>query len=149
MNFQDIANKVMQLGFPILGAAIAGPAGAATAMMIAKQFGVDSTPDDIMNAISTPEAKTKLSELDIELQKVNQLDRDSARKMHVAVPLDKTPQVLAYLIVGGFLASIGCLFVDSSMTENTKQVLMILLGVLGAKCGSIIDFYFGSSSSNK
>ena len=58
MNWMDIGKQAIQMGAPILGGALGGPAGAAVGAMIAYQFGIDTpTPAYIMAAIKAdPEA---------------------------------------------------------------------------------------------
>jgi len=55
MNWTDIGKQAIQMGAPILGGALGGPAGAAVGAMIANQFGIDTpTPANIMAAINDP-----------------------------------------------------------------------------------------------
>lgn len=45
MNWMDIGKQAIQMGAPILGVALGGPAGAAVGAWVAGQFGVtDPTP---------------------------------------------------------------------------------------------------------
>lgn len=163
MDLIEIGKKIISFGAPILGGAIAGPAGVTVAKMIADSFGLSSSePQAIVNAINLdPSAQIKLREFELthklELQKlifqaeiskeeINQKDRDSAREMRVKAPLDNTPRNIAYLIIGGFICTIAGLFFDKNITAEIKEPLMLTLGYLSAKASSIVDFYFGSSS---
>lgn len=70
-------------------------------------------------------------------------DRASARSREMAVR-DATPRVLAYLIVGGFLATLaGLMFVQ--VPERAERPLDLMLGFLGGGVGAVLGYYFGSS----
>ena len=62
MNLKDIGKQAIQMGAPILGGALGGPAGAAVGAMIANQFGIDTpTPDNIMAAIKADPGSAKVA----------------------------------------------------------------------------------------
>ena len=73
MNWMDIGKQAIQMGAPILGGALGGPAGAAVGAMIANQFGIDTpTPDNIMAAIKAdPDAALKLREIELRNRSVS------------------------------------------------------------------------------
>jgi hypothetical protein len=52
MDWKDVAGKVIGLGAPILGEALAGPFGAAAGKILAEALGADATPGSVDVAIS-------------------------------------------------------------------------------------------------
>lgn len=55
--------------------------------------------------------------------------------------------VLGAIIVIGFFVIIYVVF-NYSMPEANKDIGLILLGVLGAKFGDVVGYFFGSSKSS-
>lgn len=167
MDWKNVVGKVA----PMLGAALTGPLGGAAIGMIADALGLNEKSEDaIKSALSgtTPEQLLALKKADQdfaarmeelglkrdELSFANEkdqlqiaaTDRDSARKREMAVG-DKTARNLAYAITVGFFAVLLALMfgqVDSS----SKDVLLIMLGTLGAAWTGVISYYFGSTAGS-
>jgi uncharacterized membrane protein YeaQ/YmgE (transglycosylase-associated protein family) len=60
----------------------------------------------------------------------------------------KTEFILTLCIIVGFFASLFAIpFMP--IDGNEKDIMLVLVGMVAAKFGSIIDFYFGSSSSSR
>jgi hypothetical protein len=98
--------------------------------------------------------------LDVELVKVDAEDRDSARDREIKVgESEHVPQigkittpVLALFTVLGFfavlVALIYCAVQGYTLQDGLKEVLYIMLGVLGTQTNSVYSYYFGSSSGS-
>ncbi len=68
MDWKDIATKVAQVGAPILGTLVGGPAGAAVGTMIASALGAEPTPEAVAVALANPDAAVKLREVEARRQ---------------------------------------------------------------------------------
>jgi len=92
-----------------------------------------------------------MKKLDIDLEKFNEEDRASARQREIAVK-DKTPTLLAFAIVGGFLAMTCGIIVTALLEYKIDPVSMgligTLVGYLSAKSELVLTYYYGSSSGS-
>jgi len=147
---------------PTLGLALGGPLGAAAGRVIA---GVvtgkeDAGEKEIAAAISgaSPEVLAalkkadqdfaeRMKELDIDLERIHQADRSSAREREARTGDSWTPRVLAAGVCLGFFAIVGVLLWRGA-PDNGGDALLILLGMLGTAFGSIVAYYFGSSAGS-
>jgi hypothetical protein len=143
---------------------LGGPLGtlAGNAISIALTGKEGATQDDLLLALQDPASllklketeynfKIKMAELGIDEQKIDQLDRDSARqresKLALAGIRDYIPSALAILLTVGFYSVIGCLFFIP-IQSTAKEIADIMLGSLGAAWLSMINYYFGSSKGS-
>jgi hypothetical protein len=88
----------------------------------------------------------RVKELDIDLDKIDAADRDSARKRESEVK-DNTNKVLAYVIVLSFIFVVTGVLFGGMKAENV--LAGTLIGYLSAKTESILSYYFGSSKSGE
>jgi len=143
---------------PVLATAVAGPAGGAAVGWIADKLGIpDSTIEGVTAALTgNPEMTMKLKELDLEYAKLEQQDRDSARKAYsevatsqYATKLDKAVvPVLALGTVALAFLFIGFLiFID--VAPDQQQMIIFALGFITSSAGQVLSFYFGSSQGSK
>jgi hypothetical protein len=143
---------------PILATAVAGPAGGAAIGWLANKLGVeDSTIEGVTAALTgNPELTLKLKELDLEYAKLEQMDRDSARKAYsevatsqYATKLDKAVvPILALGTVALAFLFIGVLiFID--VAADQQQMIIFALGFITSSAGQVLSFYFGSSQGSK
>ena len=151
---------------PTLATAIGGPfAGMATKAIAGVLLGKeDATQDEISVALSgaTPEQlvalkkldadfAVRMKELDVDLDRIQAADRDSARKRQMATG-DHTPQRLAYLYAAAFFAVIGfqcwLAYEQKEIPVMIGKTLDMLLGVLTAMVLGSKEYFFGSSSSS-
>jgi hypothetical protein len=143
---------------PILATAVAGPAGGATVGWLADKLGVDDATVEGVTAALTgnPELTLKLKELDLEYAKLEQMDRDSARKAYsevatsqYATKLDKAVvPILALGTVALAFLFIGVLiFID--VAADQQQMIIFALGFITSSAGQVLSFYFGSSQGSK
>ena len=143
---------------PVLATAVAGPAGGAAVGWIASKLGIDdATVEGVTQALtSNPEMAMKLKELDLEYAKLEQQDRDSARKAYAEVAtsqyathLDKAVvPILALGTVSLAFLFIGILMVKSIPTDQ-QQMIIFALGFITSSAGQVLSFYFGSSQGSK
>lgn len=143
---------------PVLATAVAGPAGGAAVGWIASKLGIDDdTIEGVTEALTgNPEMTMKLKELDLEYAKLDQLDRDSARKAYAevatsenATKLDKAVvPMLALGTVGLAFMFIGVLIFINVPTDQ-QQIIIFALGFITSSAGQVLSFYFGSSQGSK
>lgn len=156
-NWKSVVKSVA----PTIATALGGPmvglgVKALSQVLLGKDDGKES---EIAQALqgATPETLLKLKEadqqfdirlkeLDIDLEKVNAEDRDSARKRQIAVK-DKTPAVLAYLLTLGFFCVLAALF-NFTIPEANKAIIFSLTGSLGTVWIAAMAYYHGSSRSS-
>ncbi|MEE9316539.1 MAG: hypothetical protein V3U97_05460 [bacterium] len=107
-----------------------------------------SNPDALLK-LKQAEAgfKVKMEELGIDLEAIHQKDRDSARQREMAVK-DKTPSILAYVYTAGYFFILGWIL-KMGIPESTKEIIMVLMGILSTAEVGIIQYYFGSSAGSK
>jgi hypothetical protein len=143
---------------PVLATAVAGPAGGAAVGWIASKLGIDDATVEGVTAALTgnPEMTMKLKELDLEYAKLEQQDRDSARKAYAEVAtsehstkLDKAVvPILALGTVALAFLFIGILiFID--VASDQQQMIIFALGFITSSAGQVLSFYFGSSQGSK
>lgn len=148
---------------PVLGTAIGGPLGGLATRTIAGALLGDenATEDQIAAAVqsATPdqllalkkadqEFKVRMKELDIDIERIHQQDRDSARTRETKTGDSWTPRLLAIFITLGFFG-ILCFMVTNPLPETGRDALLVMLGSLGTAFAGVIAYYFGSSSGSK
>lgn len=152
VELKDLGKWVKDYGLPVLGSAIEGPAGVLVVSALKAAIGApDATPSEVQKVLQESEkARAEALKFSMEntlaLEQMASADRDSARKREIAVK-DNTNRVLAYTIVGSFVAVIGGALlgyakVDSAMTGT-------LVGYLSAKAEQVIAYYFGSTFGSR
>ena len=147
---------------PTLATALGGPlAGVATKTIAEALLGTANASDkEISDALSgaSPEQlaqlrqidatfKTRMAELEIDLERIAGDDRDSARKREMEVK-DWTPSMLAAAVIFGFFGVLFWLFIYG-VPRGSGEVVMIMVGGLQTSFVAIISYYFGSSAGSK
>lgn len=141
---------------PILGKALLGNAGGVLVSLLGNIFGSGSA-DSLAAAIANdPEAAIKLRTLenqhaeflaDIDKQNfgIETADRQDARKYAEA----NRPFLItmSFVVTAGFFGVLLMLFMPWNISEEGKNLLSMLVGMLASKWQTIIDFFFGSSHS--
>lgn len=160
MNWMDIGKQAIQMGAPILGGALGGPAGAAVGAMIANQFGIDTpTPANIMAAIKAdPGAALKLrdvelrhqerlTEMEVDRFRIETVDVQDARKAHQHHWM---PSVITMLMCAMFGCIVGALFIWAIPGEN-KDIVVYMAGQVSGLLASCVVYWVGSTraSANK
>ena len=148
---------------PSLASAVGGPlAGMAVRTISEALLGKpDGTEDELAQAAAkaTPEQlmalkkaeqdfAVKMRELDIDLERIANADRDSARNREVATK-DWTPRILAGLITSGYFGALFYMLVNGLPQHGGSEAMLVMLGTLGTAWGGIVAYYFGSSAGSK
>ena len=120
----------------------------------------NGTEDDIMTALANPtgdqlaqlkkidaDFKVQMKSLDIDLERISEQDRDSARQMQMATR-SWLPEVLAILVTAGFFGII-IFILKFGLPESGKEAILLLVGSLGTAWTGVMAFYFGSSAGSK
>lgn len=144
---------------PLLGSVVGGPVGGALGGVIASAFGVENKPDMVLDAISNdPDAaiklktieldnKVELQRLEIEKAKAEIADKQNARKENKHSIM---PAVLSVALSFVIICIIYLLFYTPVPPES-KDVLLVILGVVVKEWGGAMQYWFGTtrSSANK
>lgn len=148
---------------PTIGVVLGGPLGGLAGSALASVLGVENTPDALEAAVqnATPEQllnirkadnefKVQMAELGFknvaDLEKIAADDRSNARAREVATS-DWMPKALGLFVVVGFFSVMG-LMIFQELPPTGRDSLLVLVGALGAAFGSIIQYYYGSSSGS-
>jgi hypothetical protein len=148
---------------PSLASAVGGPlAGMAVRTISEALLGKpDGTEDELAQAAAkaTPEQllalkkaeqdfAVKMRELDIDLERIANADRDSARNREVATK-DWTPRLLAGLITAGYFGALFYMLRNGLPQHGGSEAMLVMLGTLGTAWGGVVAYYFGSSAGSK
>jgi hypothetical protein len=137
------------LGGPLAGMAVEALAGKLGVPADEAQRVLDSgkLSGDQVAALQQAELalKAKAQEMGLDFAKLENEDRDSARKMQMA-DHSWIPPTMAIIVTIGFF---GILFALMSGKVTKGDEVMIMLGSLGTAWTGIISFYFGSSASSQ
>jgi hypothetical protein len=90
----------------------------------------------------------KMRELDIDLERIANEDRDSARNREVATK-DWTPRILAGLITVGYFGALFYMLRNGLPQHGGSEAMLVMLGTLGTAWGGVVAYYFGSSAGSK
>jgi hypothetical protein len=147
---------------PSIATALGGPlAGVAVKTLSGALFGhEDASEEQVSEAMlaASPEQlsaikkidadfKTRMKELDIDLERISAADRDSARKMQRETK-DWTPKALAFIITFGFFGALVYILIFGIPQTGTEVILM-MLGSLSSSWTGVMQFYYGSSAGSK
>lgn len=154
--------KIIGAIAPTIATVLGGPlAGTAVAALSKKLLGRDDGSEaEIAAALSNAspellleirkldaEFKVDMAKLEIELEKLNTQDRDSARTRQVSMR-DWTPNVLAGLVILGYGAIQYLVLTQQLPVENT-DIILRTLGTLDVVMVTVIAYFFGSSRGSK
>ena len=148
---------------PALATAVAGPVGPLAVAAVKAVSGVVGAPEGtkvehLVKALTEDGADIdKLKSANdafemrhrVELARLENADRSSARKMRVALGGDATSSIVAFGVLAVFALSV-CLafwlaFVEASMPEGIALMIGGVVGYASAKADAVVSFYFGSS----
>lgn len=147
---------------PSLATAVGGPlAGMATRAISEALLGKpDATEAELVEAAkaATPEQllalksaelnfTLRMKELEIDIQRIDAADRNSARDREVKTR-DLTPRFLAAAVTFGFFGVLSWM-IANGLPANGGEAMLVMLGTLGTAWGAIISYYFGSSAGSR
>lgn len=149
---------------PWIGTALGGPLGGMAVTALGSALGLsDPTMNAVKTAISgaTPEQLAEIKKADQDFaMKMQELgfkevtdiaalvveDKKDARNMYIQNKSWMTP-TLAVLITIGFFSTLTCLLAGWIHVGDT-QVVLLMIGSLITKWGSVVDFNFGSTADS-
>jgi len=156
MSFTDIVKTLA----PTVASALGGPLAGAAVTALGGILGLtEPTQEKIAEAITggrmTSEQIAQIKALELHYQNEEKergfryaelafKDADSARQREMQVK-DNVNMVLAYTIVGSFIAVIGATLLGYAKVESV--LAGTLVGYLSAKAEQVLAYYFGSSRS--
>ena len=155
----DKLKKALSTVAPTLGAALGGPlggsAGRILSLILAEKE--SASEEEVLKALENPshEIILKLKEADynftLEMERIAASDRQGAReretKMAETGHRDYLPSILSVLIIAGFFCAIY-LVMNVHQEAEDRDILYMMLGILGTAFISIVNYYFGSSNSS-
>lgn len=145
------------LGSPLAGMAVAAISEAVLGKADGSEADVEAalavaTPDTLLRLREADRAfAVRMRELDVDLEKVAAGDRDSARRREIATGDKVTPRLLAFVVVGGFLAMVASVLLGkvTGITDPTAAGMIgTLIGYVSAKADQVVSYYFGSSAGS-
>jgi hypothetical protein len=141
-------------GTPLLGLGVRAVAEAilgtpdATQDEVAAALAV-ATPDQIAALKRADhEFAVRMRELDIDLEKLHQQDRASARDREARTGDSATPRLLALLVTGGFFGVLYWMLRHGLPVDSGGEAMLVMLGSLGTAWIAIVNYYFGSSAGS-
>jgi hypothetical protein len=158
MDWKSILGTVAPALATALGGPLAGMAAAAVSdALLGKPNGTEGEIVTALKAGGT-DALLKLKEADqrfaleierigLDLEKLHQADRASARERESKTGDSWTPRLLAGLVTFGFFGVLGWLL-QFGKPDAGGDALLVMLGALGGAWASIISYYFGSSAGS-
>ncbi|NLG06039.1 MAG: hypothetical protein GX567_19755 [Clostridia bacterium] len=157
-NWKGLIGTVAPTIATALGGPLAGLATKAVAGALGLTEGADeaeiaaalqgASPETLM-ALKTADQDfaVRLKELDIDLERINAADRDSARRREVDSKDPWTPRILGGVIIGGFFATVFAILFGYGVADSA--LAGALIGYVSAKAEQVVSYYFGSSSSSQ
>lgn len=153
---KDKLKEVLAQVAPTVATALGGPLAGAALGSLLKVFGV-TNEDDLEAAITraSPDQLIALKTLELEYQKLLQMDTQSAREMQIAAlnQDDRFSKRFVYVFASCWsLFSIAYIFAITFMDipkENVRFADTTLGFLLGTIIATIVQYFYGSSMGSK
>lgn len=140
------------LGGPLAGLAVDAVGSAfgwtdATKKKVEEALGKGQLTGDQILALKQAEIAlvSQEKELGFKFAELEVRDRDGARKRESDIK-DNTNKILAYAVVGGFLAVVGGTLAGLAKVDSV--LAGSLIGYLSAKAEQVLAYYFGSTAGS-
>jgi hypothetical protein len=151
---------------PGIATALGGPLAGLAVKAIGSVFGLSegASEEDVMKAVqgATPadllalkkadqEFTVQMRALDVDLEKIAESSRNSARDREKVVGGYANP-ILAGVIIAGFLVTVFMVlsgYVEGMKDPMTTTTVGILIGYVSAKADQVVAYYFGSTAQSK
>lgn len=146
---------------PTLATALVGPLGGLAVQVLGKMAGwegatIESVQETLTSGQLTGDQVASIKQAELALKEQEQelgfrfeelvfKDRDSARQREMAVK-DNTNKVLAYTVVGAFIAMVGASLLGWAKVDSA--LAGTLVGYLSAKAEQVLAYYFGSTKGS-
>jgi len=156
-----IAGPLAQAGGTILGSVIGGPAGAVLGPVIGQAvgqaLGVDPTPEAVGGALSAPDARDRVSQVEASLapgfrsaEEAYLADVQDARRNQIElVKADSkiawSAPIISLVVIVGFLGAVAAVLTRS---VQESQIAILLIGSLATKFSDVVSFWIGSSKGS-
>lgn len=113
------------------------------------QAAANVTPEQLLALKKAEQDFTvRMRELDIDLERIANEDRSSARDRESKVK-DWTPRLLAAAITGGYFGVLFFMLLNGLPTNGGSEAMLVMLGTLGTAWGGVVAYYFGSSAGSR
>ena len=146
---------------PTVATALGGPLAGLAVEAIGSAFGwTDATKEEVESVLASGQLtgeqllqlkqaeialKQRQEELGFQFEELTFKDRDSARQREAAVK-DNTNKVLAYIVIGSFIAMVASILMGWSKAESVMAGTLV--GYLSAKAEQVLSYYFGSTKGS-
>lgn len=155
--------NVVRTVAPTIATAVGGPlAGMATRAISEALLGkpdgseaelieaaANATPEQLLALKKAEQDFTvRMRELDIDLERITNEDRSSARDREVKTK-DWTPRLLAGAITVGYFGVLFFMLLNGLPTTGGSEAMLVMLGTLGTAWGGVVAYYFGSSAGSR
>ena len=162
MDWKDLKNIVSKAA-PLLGAAIAGPAGASVGALVSKTLGTDNNPQAVANALKSGavisgnmdamallkklenQHEQKLLELSLEEAKAKLADTQHAREQNGEHWMPPVLTLVLAIMVAGMFA--GILMVE--MSAGVENIAYLIAGQVLTAFLTCVAFWMGTSRSSQ
>lgn len=151
--------KTLATVAPSIATALGGPLAGVATKAVTEMLGIEPTEEALESAVlnadptimlKLKEAENsfllKMKELDVDVERIDAGDRDSARKMRTETG-SMTTDVIGTIVVIGFFVVVGLVLAGVVPTESVLAGTVI--GYTSAKADQVLGFLFGSSKSSK
>ena len=108
---------------------------------------VNATPETLFKLKEADHSfKTEMKKLGIDLERLKYEDAADARQRQIELK-DKTPEILTYLLTGGFFGALAALFYVP-IPDSNKATIYTMIGILGTVWLGAMQYFHGTTRSS-